>query len=175
MPSFKFASLSILLVTCFLLPTMAVAVPVQFNFQSTSPPADFRTFSAFFEIDDGVLPTSSGNIFPLISNSGVTYTHPVEGSFFWSHTHLSSAFTLGPVTSSGPGFGFNIAWIISPDNAAGIDVNSWALEVPTPGALLIIDDGSGQWSVVPEPSMMLLFGTGLAGLAVWRWKRGTQA
>ena len=33
----------------------------------------------------------------------------------------------------------------------------------------------GNGGVIPEPSTMLLFGTGLAGLAAWRWKRGAQA
>ena len=33
----------------------------------------------------------------------------------------------------------------------------------------------GNGAPIPEPSTVLLFGTGLAGLAAWRWKTGKQA
>lgn len=48
------------------------------------------------------------------------------------------------------------------DPYGSFSINGWS-----------VDQGNG--GIVPEPSTMLLFGSGLAGLAAWRYRKGVKA
>jgi hypothetical protein len=56
-------------------------------------------------------------------------------------------------------------------NTLGELVGSWGVDLTNHQAWAVVDNGSGNFAVVPEPSTFALLGTAAAGLLVYRLRR----
>ncbi len=54
-------------------------------------------------------------------------------------------------------------------------VGSWGVDLTNEESWAIVNNGGGQFAVVPEPSTLLLLGVGVAGLLVCRVRRKLRA
>lgn len=80
--------------------------------------------------------------------------------------------TFGLSTASGSGVLASITFDAIAAGTSILDLNDVILKLPfPPGGNIPVSISDGTLTVTPEPTTMLLLGTGLAGLAVWQRRR----
>ena len=121
--------------------------------------------------------TSVGGLwFPITSTfTGSSVLPPGQSPFIFSS---ALTFSSGSPLSIGPYIGLG-GIIVSVSTAATIGqpiVGGASRGVVILGGNILGDAGViYAFTPIPEPSTMLLFGTGLAGLAAWRYRKGMNA
>jgi hypothetical protein len=137
------------------------------------------TYSGFIEFN---APAPSSFTVADIVNSQINYTNlSLSLTGFWPHSDLMSG---GGSITGGLVEQFNLDWCCTSGdtNTSSGPTPQWAVSLgPFQGGTFITDVGTGGWVLrktvapIPEPSTMLLFGTGLAGLIGLRYWKGGKA
>ncbi|MDH5586833.1 MAG: PEP-CTERM sorting domain-containing protein [Nitrospirota bacterium] len=132
----------------------------------------------------------SNEVLYIAYNSFTDLTGSIEAGSFFSPVNISGAYSTTGLAYDGSQYivqleseadvGSNEVLYITynsfTDLTGSIEAGSFFSPVNISGAYsttgLAYDGNKGSsGGVIPEPSTMLLFGTGLAGLAGWRWRK----
>jgi hypothetical protein len=121
--------------------------------------------AAFSDIDTGVSSRVSSSDSPF-SNNVIAPPATLNGPEFglWSKSYSTNPGGLNAIEDT---VIFQLTLSANVVDSAGF------LNTLESGSTVLMF-GSPDSSTVPEPSTMLLFGTGLAGLVAWRWKKVKQ-
>lgn len=166
----------ILLSLCLIIPSgAALGSPIFYDYVGNTGQLG-GTYSGFIKFN---APVAVSFTFSDIVDSQINYNNAsLSLTGFWPHLDLIS----GGGTITGASIEqFDLDWCCTSGdtNTSAGPTPQWAVSLgPFAGGTFINDVGTGGWVLretmapIPEPSTMLLFGSGLAGLAAWRYRRG---
>jgi hypothetical protein len=119
-----------------------------------------------------------------------TLRGPLVNTLSGPHYLAISSFDNDPLSLNGPIFGGDTEEVVGPTGpGGGLPVINWTNEGSEPGRYVISlrgadffaeplngnGNGNGNGNVIPEPSTLLLLGSGLLGLAAIRTRQRTSA